>query len=274
MTFRLFDAEAQGNLLWEATYSVVVSGGAFAVELGSGSPTTIPASLFGSPNLWLSVAVKNQAISGRQRLLASGYAIRAESARAAEVAAAGSPLALQGVPVGTIVAFFGVDAPDGWLIADGATIDSSTSPQYAALVAHLRALSFTGPTATTAILPDLQGRFLRGLDKTRKVNVDPAAVVGTQQSDSLQHHRHVEAAGHTHGTDPALTSGGCSGLTTCAFSTVWVVATTTSSQPFSRGTYSTAVSLGDAVQLTGSPVPRVADETRPVNTTILWILKY
>jgi len=59
---------------------------------------------------------------------------------------------LGSIPRGTIVAFMGMKAPDGWLLCDGN--DIPTGKQYMELIHMLR------KTKT----PNLQGYFLRGLD--------------------------------------------------------------------------------------------------------------
>ena len=63
------------------------------------------------------------------------------------------------VQKGTIVAFWGTTAPQGWAICDG-----------------------------TNGTPDLRGVFLRGCDNGR--GVDPARAFGSYQDDALQKHNH------------------------------------------------------------------------------------
>lgn len=64
------------------------------------------------------------------------------------------------VPVGTIVAYLGYEAPAGWLLCDGGKIPLET--EYLGLVDLL------GVTRT----PDLRGCFLRGLDNAMMVRND------------------------------------------------------------------------------------------------------
>ena len=79
------------------------------------------------------------------------------------------------VPVGTIVAFWGMIAPKGWLLCDGKPLP--TDPQYDTL------RSLVGDSA-----PDLRGMFLRGLDNGR--GIDPDRILGSPQEDGFQDHRH------------------------------------------------------------------------------------
>jgi microcystin-dependent protein len=54
-----------------------------------------------------------------------------------------------GNPIGTIIAFIGSEAPAGYFICDGSTFNTTENPQLYDLLG-------------SAILPDLQGMFLRG----------------------------------------------------------------------------------------------------------------
>lgn len=80
--------------------------------------------------------------------------------------------------VGRISIFSRAMLPDGWLECNGASILKSEHPE---LVEYL-----AGAAATSAVLPDLRGVFLRGHDGGR--GVDPGRVLGsTQLSQNLSH---------------------------------------------------------------------------------------
>ena len=66
-------------------------------------------------------------------------------------------------PSGTIVAFGGTTPPAGWLLCNGQTVSRST---YSSLYAVVGNSFGSGDGSTTFHLPDLRGRFLRGLDGT------------------------------------------------------------------------------------------------------------
>jgi hypothetical protein len=76
LTFRIYDAETAGNLLWQETQSVLIQKGIFSVLLGG--VTNLDLS-FDKP-YWLEIKVNNEVMSQRQRITSVGYAIRAEKA--------------------------------------------------------------------------------------------------------------------------------------------------------------------------------------------------
>lgn len=83
ITFRIYDAETAGNLLWEETQSsVVVQKGVFSILLGSVTALNV---LF-DKQYFLEIKVGNEVMSPRQRITSSGYAIRAEKAETADQA--------------------------------------------------------------------------------------------------------------------------------------------------------------------------------------------
>jgi microcystin-dependent protein len=156
MTFEIFDAEQNGKRLWDDSMNVAVQDGQFTVALGDKSQKPIPASVFEQPNLYLQVTVNGQLLAGRQRLLSVPYA---QSARSA-LTAGGKDIASALVPPGTIVAYGGSTPPAGWLRCDGRTLSRSDSA-YQGLFAAIGYL--WGGSGDAFQLPDLQGRFLRGV---------------------------------------------------------------------------------------------------------------
>lgn len=65
------------------------------------------------------------------------------------------------IPVGTITAFAGASAPDGWLLCDGTAVSRTT---YAALFALINSWYGAGNGSTTFNLPNLVGRVPVGRD--------------------------------------------------------------------------------------------------------------
>ncbi len=102
VTFRIYDSETAGSLLWEETQSITVQKGVFSALLGG--VTNLDLS-FDKP-YFLEIKVKDEVLSPRQRIASVGYAYRAE----------------HGVPRGVIAMWTGaiVDIPFGWVICDGA----------------------------------------------------------------------------------------------------------------------------------------------------------
>lgn len=85
ITFRIYDAENAGNLLWQGTYSSVsISKGVFSILLGdiNDSGFNFAALAFDKP-YWLEIKVGEDVLSPRQMIASVGYAIRAEKAEQA-----------------------------------------------------------------------------------------------------------------------------------------------------------------------------------------------
>lgn len=104
-------------------------------------------------------------------------------------------------PVGSIIAFGGTVAPAGWLLCDGTSFPINQYPDLYAVIHN----NFGGTVGATFNLPDLRGRFLRGVDGI--AGNDPDKVtrtamntggntgnnVGSVQSDELKSHNHANA---------------------------------------------------------------------------------
>lgn len=112
------------------------------------------------------------------------------------------------VPPGTIVAYGGVieNVPAGWKPCIGQAVSRS---EYASLFTAIGTAWGSGDGVTTFNLPDLQGRFLRGVDgdvgrdpdATSRVAIqnggNSGARVGSLQSSAFASHDHGGGA-HTH----------------------------------------------------------------------------
>lgn len=81
---------------------------------------------------------------------------------------------LHGVPVGTIISFYGTVAPPGYLPCHGQTVVATTYPEL---------VQFLNPGKSSAVIPDLRGEFLRGLDQGR--GVDTGRGLGTSQRGTI-----------------------------------------------------------------------------------------
>ena len=79
---------------------------------------------------------------------------------------------LEQVPVGTIIPYAGGIIPSGWLACDGATVSRTT---YADLFASIGVTWGAGDGSTTFHLPDLRGRFLRGVNNGSGRDPDAAS---------------------------------------------------------------------------------------------------
>ncbi|KYG64714.1 hypothetical protein AZI86_10915 [Bdellovibrio bacteriovorus] len=183
------------------------------------------------------------------------------------------------LPSGTILPYGGTTAPAGFLIADGSTLDGS-DPQYAALFAAI-GCNFGGNCGTGGDdfnLPDLRGRFLRGVDGTAGRDPDKASRiamasggntgnnVGSIQGHAFQTHNHsISDPGHSHSGNYYSASGG-SDLNMSRFAsngnpqTKWV-----------DSAY-TGISINNAGAL-GTNAQASSGETRPVNANVTYIIK-
>jgi len=114
-------------------------------------------------------------------------------------------------PAGSVTAFAGETAPDGWLLCDGSPVSRS---EYPSLFAALGVIYGNGDGSTTFNLPDYRGQFLRGRDASAGNDPDAASrtdrgdgqsgdKVGTRQGHEIGSHRHSrpDASTNTSGTD-------------------------------------------------------------------------
>jgi hypothetical protein len=153
--------------------------------------------LIAENNGMLSITVDGQTIT---------LSVRDSVSNAGRAAIADSALRPGGVPVGTVVAFYGVEAnlPNDWRICDGAEIDPNQFPALRDL------LVAAGLVANR--LPDLRGYFLRGSDSTSQgiSGIDPDfrlrlgqnSKIGSIQQDTLRSHKHVWP-NYYYGTGPS-----------------------------------------------------------------------
>jgi len=172
LEFRLWsdpDTEDASALVWGRRFDVTVVSGQFNVilndagtALAEGAEHRVKSLMdaFAEPKRYLGIKIvsapatpqegeqqgeaeateKATTITGeikpRQAILSAPYAIQAEN----------------GVPVGTIVSYFGTSEPKGWLFCNGQSLTDPAHPEYADLRAQI------GDT-----VPDLRGFFIRGL---------------------------------------------------------------------------------------------------------------
>ena len=117
------------------------------------------------------------------------------------VTAAGESGTTSGL-VGMIAAFYQEPSSE-WLVCDGSTIQSADYPE---LVKHL---SPGNPSATSAVLPDFRGYFLRGWDSMggTAAGVDAGRAMRTTQGDENKAHGHTVKLHNNSGssnTNPAV----------------------------------------------------------------------
>ena len=81
-------------------------------------------------------------------------------------------------PVGTINAYGGATAPDGWLLCQGQAVSRT---DYANLFAVIGTSFGSGDGSTTFNIPDLRGEFLRGAGTNSHSGEGDGGSVGTHQ---------------------------------------------------------------------------------------------
>lgn len=206
-------------------------------------------------------------------------------------------------PIGSVIAFAGPveNLPANWLVCDGGKL-SRTDPRYRALFQAI-GTSWGGDATTYFYLPDLMGRFLRGVEKDGKGNAsatprdagrdkrtaakpDDAAGpgntgnnVGSMQDDAIQNHRHTDA-GHSHAADVSVKHDQIAkhqGEEVASGTGARVQGNEGNNgfvkiQVAVRNQSGTA-DIGDPTPSTAGP-PRVSDETRPKNAYVYWIIRY
>jgi len=120
------------------------------------------------------------------------------------------------IPSGTISPFGGGTVPSGWLLCDGTAVSRTT---YASLYASILHANGYGDTSTTFNLPDLRGRFLRGVDGIAGNDPDKAGrtamatggnagnLVGSIQAAETLSHTHIQDV-HGHAALGTAAAGG------------------------------------------------------------------
>jgi microcystin-dependent protein len=139
---------------------------------------------------------------------------------------------------GIIAYFAGIIAPEGWLIANGATISRVT---YGNLFANIGTTYGAGDGSTTFKLPDLRGYFIRCLDLNAGIDVG-RTLSSTPQQDAYLNHTHQYGIP----TGGAVPIAGCN----------------------SNGNYNLNQQSTTAASTTGGT------ETRPKNMALLGCIKY
>jgi len=95
VTFRIYDAESAGTLLWEETQSVSIQRGIFSVLLGGVTALNLA---FDVP-YWLEIKVGTEVMSPRQRMASVGYAFTAQNATLAQDATTIGTVGISATPV-------------------------------------------------------------------------------------------------------------------------------------------------------------------------------
>jgi microcystin-dependent protein len=191
------------------------------------------------------------------------------------------------IPTGSMMPFAGAAAalPTGWLICDGASLLRASYPALFTVIGTAHGAA----DGTHFNVPDLRGRFLRGLDAAQgrdpdvagrtasKTGANTGDNVGSLQGHAFQTHTHTVTDpthnhtqnAHSHLMGTALTGGGGADRGSQVGTTnVSTAATTPTNNAASTGiTNQNAAASGTHSQTS-------ANESRPVNIAVNYIIKY
>lgn len=180
--------------------------------------------------------------------------------------------------VGSIISYAGISVPSGYLVCDVSTISRTT---YANLFASLGTSWGAGDGSTTFNLPDLRGRFMRGVDNG--AGNDPNAGgrsslfsggnigdnVGSYQTDATSKNGLTatadNAGAHSHTHNRVTRQGSFATLDGVNFNSggnnQYLSLLTANTSTSGNHTHNITIGNGDA-------------ETRPINASVYYIIKY
>lgn len=101
----------------------------------------------------------------------------------------------QATPVGTVNAYAGATAPNGWLLCNGAAVSRVT---YAALFAVIGTTYGSGDGSTTFNVPNLTNRVPVGSGGTYAAAATGGAATVTLSESQIPAHTHGSVGDHTH----------------------------------------------------------------------------
>lgn len=174
--------------------------------------------------------------------------------------------------VGSIISYAGISVPAGYLLCDGSAISRTSYPN---LFAAIGTSWGEGDGVTTFNLPDLRGRFLRGVDSGSGYDPDATSRtseypggntgdnVGSYQSDATSKNGLTATASVNGNHNHAISSGTGGGNLAMWYAGNGGAPQYNNGRTTSAGnhTHSITISEGDA-------------ETRPLNASIYYIIKY
>jgi microcystin-dependent protein len=174
------------------------------------------------------------------------------------------------LPIGMIIPYAGSSTPpSGFLLCDGTAVSRTT---YSDLYSAIGVAFGYGNNSTTFNLPDLRGRFLRGVDGSASVDPDKASRtamatggntgnnVGSIQDSAYKNHSHaVTDPGHNHVQKYTASPGGGVGIQGVGHSV-------SANVDFST--------LGANTGVTVDTSTSGSTESRPVNAYVYYMIKY
>ena len=132
-----------------------------------------------------------------------------------------------GLPIGTVIMFTGLELPANWLRCDGSNISRTT---YSQLFSVIGTLYGVGDHVKTFALPDFSGRFPLGIQAKQKSSYKTGGEAEhVLTEDELPAHRHdtgtyqlANAGDHAHTyNDPGHNHGGSTDVQPFGFGQYW-----------------------------------------------------
>ena len=156
-----------------------------------------------------------------------------------------------GVPIGAVFHLATSTVPAGYLKCNGDVVPNG-SGTVQGITANFSVLyALLGATyGSLGKLPDLRGEFVRGFDDGR--GIDVSRVMGSNQADAFQGHKHRRTLGLTRAYSAEVVSG--------------------IDAYYNAGTF--ILEVGDPVTDGTNGTPRTASETRPRNVALMPVIKY
>ena len=227
----VLDGSNSGPVMVTLVYTPTTDAyGQFTFAIGAGSPVVTAGTVANFAAIdWASsakfikvslspLADNNYTLISNTQATASFYAFGAKTAEKVNITGtsgqvlkhngttwvAGTDNSGGALPEGMISPFGGTAAPTGWLLCDGSAVSRTT---YSTLFAAIGVAYGSGDGSTTFNLPDLRGRFMRGVDGTANNDPDKASRtasntggntgnnVGSLQVDEFNLHGHPYRTG-------------------------------------------------------------------------------
>lgn len=242
LIFNLYDSPAATSAIWgpQVFDNVALLDGKYAVILGTtDSAGRSLADIAGVNEKYLGITVDGQELPAKLQILAAPPppAVASELAKSVAEPARDVP---DGVPPGTVVAYWSERIPDGWLLCDGSLVPEG--PRYDRLRGVIG-----------GNLPDLRGLFLRGIGQ----NSNPGFRYEGDAARGLWQFQQDEFKEHEHKFDDY----------------------TFSANAGYGGTAWGSAGASDLDNVPGSPFLHATartggEETRPKNAAVYWIIKY
>ena len=156
-----------------------------------------------------------------------------------------------GVPIGAVFHLATNIIPVGYLQCNGDTVPNGSGTVQGVTANFSTLYAILGATYGTAgKLPDLRGEFVRGFDDGR--GIDTSRVMGSNQVDAFQGHKHRKTLGLTRAYSAEVSSS--------------------IDAYYNAGTF--ILEVGAPVTDGTNGTPRTASETRPRNVALMPVIKY